>query len=180
MSAKTILTLEQFLQLPEDDLFHELDEGELLTMSPTKRRRGEVQWKLSALLAKYLENNPVCSAYPAETGFLLDRDPPIVRSPDIALVRAGRPHLGEADEFIQGAPDLAIEVISPSDAASSLLRKVKQYLRAGCQAVWVVYPEEQEVHVHQSRGVRVLQRDQSLEAPELLPGFSVAVRTLFE
>jgi Uma2 family endonuclease len=79
-----------------------------------------------------------------------------------------------------GAPDLAIEVASPGDTPPDLLRRVSQYLKAGSRVVWVVYPTAREVHVFEASGaVRVLRSGESLEAPELLPGFSLPLDELF-
>ena len=81
---------------------------------------------------------------------------------------------------IEGAPDLAIEVVSPNDSAKALNRKVNQYLRSGARAVWVFYPDTRQVDVHAAHGVRKLREGDVLEDRDLLPGFSAAVRRFFE
>ena len=181
MGAKTILSLREFEQLEDDGLFYELDEGELISMSPAKRKHGRIQHRIISLLDKYLDRKPLGEVYVSETGFLLSREPATVRAPDVAFVRAGQASEESPDGYIEGAPDLAVEVVSPSDSARSITRKVVQYLRHGGHTVWVVYPEAEEVHVFEASGSsRVLQGEQPLEAPDLLPGFSVTVRSLFE
>ena len=83
--------------------------------------------------------------------------------------------------FARGAPDLAVEIFSPSDNVRQLMRKVKQYFAAGCHTVWIVYPERREINVLEASGAdRLLTVADTLEAPDLLPGFSVPVATLFE
>jgi Uma2 family endonuclease len=102
-----------------------------------------------------------------------------VRAPDVSFVRAKRASALDLKKRFECAPDLAIEVISPSETAAEIAHKVRQYLQAG-SAVWVVYPEDRTVHVFEtSKNARVLEADDLLEAPTLLPGFSVRVSELF-
>jgi Uma2 family endonuclease len=83
--------------------------------------------------------------------------------------------------FAKGAPDLAVEIFSPSDSVRQLMRKVKQYFAAGTHTVWIVYPESQEMQILESTGAdRLLQGGDPVEAPDLLPGFSVPLRQFFE
>ena len=83
--------------------------------------------------------------------------------------------------FANGAPDLAVEKFSPTDSVPQLMRKVKQYFAAGCHTVWIVYPASQEVHVLEANGRdHILHIGDTVEAPELLPGFSVSVAEFFE
>ncbi len=83
--------------------------------------------------------------------------------------------------WVKGAPDLAVEIFSPEDSVRQLMRKVKQYFAAGCHTVWIVYPETQEVQALEATGSdRLLTGDDTLEAPELLPGFSVQISEFFE
>jgi Uma2 family endonuclease len=104
-----------------------------------------------------------------------------LRAPDVAFLRADRCTQEGPDDYLKGAPDLAVEVVSPSDTARYITRKVAQYLRHGGHTVWVVYPEAEEVHVFEASGShRVLRAGQLLEAPELLPGFSVPLERLFQ
>ena len=74
-----------------------------------------------------------------------------------------------------------MEIFSPSDSVRQLMRKVKQYFAAGCHTVWTVYPERREINVLEASGAdHLLQGDDLLEAPELLPGFSARAADLFE
>ena len=83
--------------------------------------------------------------------------------------------------FGKGAPDLAVEIFSPSDNVRQLMRKVKQYFAAGCHTVWIVYPEPKEVQILDASGAdRLFRVGDSLEAPELLPGLSIPVAVIFE
>lgn len=180
MATKTILSLEQFEQLPDDGLLHELDEGDLVVMPPPKPRHGTVLLTLGNLLKEFLRKTPAGSVT-TQIGFLLKQEPATVRAPDVAFLRGTRAQLALSNEYIEGAPDLAVEIVSPSDSASQMMRKVNQYLRSGGHTVWVVYPESRQAHVFEAAGTsRVLGEDQTLDAPNLLPGFSVPVKNLFE
>ena len=180
MGTKTVLSLREFEQLADDGMPHELDEGELLTNSPAKKRHGQIQTRIFFELGRFLLQTPLGQVYVAPTGFLLQREPATLRVPDVSFLTAERAARPSSDDWLEGAPDLAVEVVSPSDTASYVLRKVWQYLRFGSRMVWLVYPDTEEVHVYEgSGGVRILHGDQALEAPGLLPGFSLPVRNLF-
>jgi len=181
MGAGTIVSLQEFERLAaEDGAFYELDEGEVIAMSAVRRKHGKVQNTIVFLLNLWQEEHRGGAVYEAETGFLLGDDPPTVRVPDAAFVRAER-DFESPEGYVLGAPDLAVEVVSPTDSASYLMRKVRQYLKHGGHTVWLVYPDSREVQVFEVSGaVRVVSEGQMLEAPELLPGFSVPVARLFE
>jgi len=181
MGAGTIVSLQEFERLAaEEGTFYELDEGEIIAMSAGRRQHGKVQNTIGFLLNLWLAEHRGGAVYQAETGFLLGDDPPTVRVPDAAFVHAER-DLESPEGYVLGAPDLAVEVVSPTDSASYLVRKVRQYLKHGGHTVWVVYPETREVHVFEASGaIRVVGEEQVLEAPELLPGFAVPVARLFE
>jgi len=115
----------------------------------------------------------------AETGFLLARDPDTVRAPDLAFVRAERappPSRG----YYPGAPDLAVEVLSPDDRPAYVRDKVGEWLEAGALAVWVVGPQRRTVAVHRTgEEPRLLDETETLRGGEPLPGFVLRVRDLF-
>jgi len=175
MATKTLLTLEQFEQLPDDGMRHELDEGELISMPPTFGLHGMIQSKMDRLLGNYAERKSL-GIVVVETGFRLSSD--ILRAPDIAFIKAERARTLDMERRFEGAPDLAVEIISPSETAADIAHKVGQYLRAGA-VVWVVYPKDRAVHVFESKSARILEAEDLLEAPALLPGFSVRVSELF-
>jgi len=86
----------------------------------------------------------------------------------------------DLDRRIQGAPTLVIEVVSPTDTAEEMRRKVQQYLAAGARAVWVGYPKTREVEVFRADGARLVRHENEvLEEPDLLPGLSLEVKTMF-
>lgn len=180
MSSKTLLTAAELEQMPDDDSVQiELDEGELITMPPAGEEHGYCDAKITFILTGFVEQHRLGRVYGADTGFRLRDD--TVRAPDVAFVRRERVESLRSKGFGKGAPDLAVEIFSPSDNVRQLMRKVKQYFAAGCHTVWIVYPDRQEVQVLDSSGTdRLLHVGDVIEAPELLPGFSAPVSAFFE
>ena len=179
MSTKTLLTADDLARMPDDDSVQiELDEGELITMPLAGGEHGYIAGEIGTELWRYVKKYKLGRAY-GRTGFRLSLD--TVRAPDVAFVRKERIEAIHSQGFAKGAPDLAVEVFSPSNSVRQLRRKVKQYLAAGCHTVWVLYPKRKQVDVHEGSGViRTVSWKEVLEAPELLPGFSVKVAELFE
>jgi Uma2 family endonuclease len=179
MPTKTLLTIEQFDQLPEKEgVLYELNDGEVVTMTVPIPRHNRVRDRIARLMAIFVEEHKLGEVF-SETGYQLA--PETVRVPDVSFMRADRSSQIDPDRYIQGAPTLAIEVVSPNDTVMELKRKVKQYLAAGCTAVWVVNPEFLEVEVFRSDGSRfVRSRHETLEDAEVLPGFSLDLKTVFK
>lgn len=114
-----------------------------------------------------------------DVGFVLrlSGDPERVRAPDVAFVSAGRLPEG----FLDGAPDLAVEVLSPSDDPVDVQQKVRDYLEAGAHLVWVVAPSAQAVTVDRADGsARLLREWEALEGEDALPGLRIPLAELFE
>jgi Uma2 family endonuclease len=116
-----------------------------------------------------------------EVGFVLEHDPDTVRAPDVAFVTAARvPDATSRGKYFDGAPDLAVEVVSPGDTAAEVLEKVQEYLAAGCQMVWVIESKTRTVVSYRPDGsAKVLREDDQLSGEDVLPGFSVPVRRVF-
>jgi Uma2 family endonuclease len=183
MATKTLFTLEQFDALPDDGFKHELNKGELVTMTLPMPRHNRVVKRILLLMERYLAQNPVGEIFIPDTPFLLSPpgEPVTLRGPDLAYLSRERVEQIDETERIQGAAELTIEVVSPSDTPHELLQKTAQYLAAGGQMVWVVYPEEHEVRVFEASGaIRILGGQGTIEAPALLPGFSARVAEFFE
>jgi len=177
-SAKTLLTADELEQMPDvDSVLTELDEGELIEMPPAGRRHGRTEIRIATILETFTRSNKLGLVYASDTGFRLTDD--TVRAPDVSFVRQSRIQGG--DGYYQGAPDLAVEIYSPSDRVRQLMRKVKQYFAAGTHTIWIVYPETREVQILEATGTdRLLTGDDLLEATELLPGFSVPIAEFFD
>lgn len=174
------LTLEQFERLPEEDEFRvELVRGRLVREPGPGLRHGRIVVRLARILDRYAEETGTGFVV-AEAGFLLAEEPPTVRLPDVAFL-AGTPPQEDPDAFSSRAPDLAIEVLSPSNSAAEILEKVADYLRSGSRLVWVLDPKAESVTIYRPRGdVRVVEVGGLLEGEDVLPGFRVEVTDLFE
>jgi Uma2 family endonuclease len=156
----------------------ELDEGELIRMPPAGMEHGDCGIEIAFLLKAFVKKHDLGKVYGADTGFKLSDD--TVRVPDVAFVRKERLAAVHGKGFGKGAPDLAIEIFSPSDSVRQLMRKVKQYFAAGCHTVWIVYPDRREIQVLEATGAdRLLSSGDTIEAPELLPGFAAPVAPIF-
>ena len=176
MTPKTLMSVEEFAALPDDGMKHELNEGELITMPPPNPRHGHCQARLVAALHEFVASRNLGRVF-TESGYRLTAR--TVRGPDVSFVQKSR--LQDPDEYFGGAPDLAIEIVSPGDDAADLRDKVKQYLDAGGSAVWVIYPRAKQIEVYApGNRTSLLGLDDALEAPELLPGFRLPLRELLE
>jgi Uma2 family endonuclease len=181
MSTKTLITAEDLLEMP-DAKYCELVEGELVEKMPAQDQRGAVAVELIGLLYNYLGRNPVGILTTAEVGYVVRRDPDTVRSPDVGFVSRERiPAAGRPQGFWPFAPDLAIEIVSPSNRYGAILRKVGEYLDAGARMVWVAVPRTRSVTIYTpDLEPVVLHEDDTLDGGAVLPGFSVRVGDLFE
>lgn len=180
MSAKTLMSVEDFDRLEEpDELSYELDEGELVVTTKPRPLHNRIVAKLDFEIRTYLKSHPIGEAFNTDSLFVLG--PSTKRAADVSFIRAERAKQIDPNTDIPGAPDLATEVLSPNDTASQVRRKVRQYLTAGAQCVWVVYPETREVELWRepARPQVILQHADLLEAPDLLPGFAVRIGDLF-
>lgn len=173
------LSLEEFSRLPRGQERHELSAGELITMPPPKSLHTVVALVVLEILQAYLKRNPFGRAIP-ETGYVLSRNPLTIRQPDISVLSKERIRSANPDDYFEGAPELAVEVVSPSDPAEDLQIKIDQYLGAGAKQVWVLYPKTKRIHLfYAGRSAKILDETETLEGGDLLPGFSVKVADLF-
>src|SRR5438045_2039030 len=143
------ITADELFNMPAGHERRELVKGELRTMAPSGFEHGTVVMKLARLLANYIEEHKLGLVLGAETGFRLSRNPDTVRGADVSFVAVSRiPASGPPVGFFEGAPDLAVEVVSPTDTAEEVEEKIDQYLAAGSRLVWVIYPRRRTVAVH--------------------------------
>ncbi len=172
------MSVAEFEKLPDDGNLHELDEGELIVMPRPGPRHGMVQAAVAGAL-RDATRAARSGIVMTECGFRLAPD--VVQAPDIALIREERRSQIAWDRYCEFGPDLAVEILSPDDNAGRLQRKINRYLAAGTSVVWVLDPDSITVTVYQKSGAfRTLTADDAIDIPELLPGFSIPVRALFE
>ena len=176
------ITAEQLYEMPDDGIRRELLRGFLVAEPVPVRLHGRTIANIASLLKTFVKSTRSGVVYAADTGFVLARDPDTVRGPDVAFVTDQRERLAGSDApYFPGAPDLAIEVLSPSERVKEVLGIVSDYLAAGSRLVWVVDPVREEVQVIRSPLTpRVLAADDVLDGEDVLPGFSARVSELFE
>jgi Uma2 family endonuclease len=181
MRTTTPVTADQLLRMPDDGYRYELIAGELRKTALAGWRHGATGGRLHGWLGHHIQERRLGRVFLANTGFLLARDPDTVRAPDIAFI--GKDHLpaSEPEEaFWPGAPDLAVEVVSPGDTLGEIDERVEMWLDAGARMVWVVNPEWRSVTVYRSAtDIKTLTEKDGLEGEEVVPGFLCRIRDIF-
>ena len=174
-------TASELYAMPDDGFRYELVKGELRKMSPSGWEHGEVVVNVTLLLAQYVKAHNLGACGGAETGFKIASDPDTVRAPDLSFVSRDRIPEGKARvKFFTGAPDLAVEVVSPGDTRKEVDEKVEDWLEAGAQAVWVINPKRRGVTVYRSMtDMTRLAEDDELDGGEVVPGFRCKVSEIF-
>ncbi|MGH7542510.1 MAG: Uma2 family endonuclease [Gemmatimonadota bacterium] len=180
--TERLLTIEEFERLPDDESRMELVRGRVVQEPPAGMDHGRLANAVAFFLTGYVRRHGLGEVFTADTGFVLFERPPTVRAPDVAFVARDRlPAPEESVGFGRLAPDLAVEVVSPSNTAVEILQKVEDYLDSGTRLVWVVEARRRSVTVYRSRDeIRLLQEGDELGGfDDVLPGFSVRVAELF-
>jgi Uma2 family endonuclease len=173
------MTAAELLYLSLPDKRTELVRGRLIVREPAGGRHGAVANLLAYRLTAHVETARAGRVYAAETGFTIGRDPDTVRAPDVAFVSAARLPATEPAGFLDGAPDLAVEVLSHPDRPGEVLQKVADWLTAGARLVWVVDTERGTARVYRADGTEtLLGADGILGGEEVLPGFLCPLREL--
>lgn len=180
-TTQQLMTAEDLWKLPNDGKRYELVKGELRTMAPAGFEHGSIGIRVATLLADHVRRRQLGVVVGPDTGFTLARDPDVVRAPDVSFVRESRiREVGVPKQFFPGAPDLAVEVLSPGDTVYEVEEKVNDLLAAGTMLVWVVNPRTRTVTVYRpGPQVSVLRQDAQLLGEDVIPGFACKVAELF-
>jgi Uma2 family endonuclease len=176
MTVTTLMSADELLRLPDDGGRYELVRGELKKMSPAGAEHGFVAWNIVHSLGSYVKTQRLGRMYIAEAGFRIARNPDTVLAPDAAFVRADR--VVPTDKYFEGAPDAAIEVVSPNDSYAEVQEKAAEWLRGGCRVVVVVDPKSRTVRVHRPGGSTDVTDTLAIE--DVVPGWTIALRDIFE
>jgi Uma2 family endonuclease len=179
--ATKAVTADELFMMSNDDFRYELVKGELVKMSPTGGKHGILTIRLGAALVQHVEANNLGEAFGAETGFILSTKPDTVRAPDVAFVSRERIPPGDFPEkFWPGAPDLAVEVLSPSDTLYGVEEKIEEYLEAGVKLVWIVNPKKRTITIYQPNiEPQILTEADTLDGRDVVPGFQYVLKRLF-
>ena len=181
MATTRLTTVEELERDGTPEGRYELIDGELIEMSPAGGDASFVGNTISFFLTGHVRSRGLGRVYNAEGGFVLFPSRALVRAADVAFVRADRlPSKEEHRRLLRLAPDLVVEVISPSDRMDDVLAKVETWLAAGVRLLWLVDPDRRTVAVYEpGREPRALGEGDELDGGEVLPDFRVAVAELF-
>ena len=180
-TEQKVWTDEAFMALPKDGHRYELVSGELIDMGNSGMEHGGIGSFLGGLLAICVRQHKLGFVCDSSTAFTLKTGNK--RSPDVSFVSKERlkglkrPPRG----FFQGSPDLAVEILSPSNTVEEIHTKIVEYFENGTRLIWVIHPDEKYVLVyHAPEPDRLLRPQDSLEGGAIIPGFSMSVAELFE
>ncbi|MDB5350958.1 MAG: hypothetical protein JWN86_2205 [Planctomycetota bacterium] len=176
------MTADEFLVYPfEPGTRHELVRGEVRSLELPGGKHGRVALKAGRLIGNFVESRMLGYSYAAETGFVIERDPDTVRAPDVSFVRVDRlPEVLDDEKFLPFAPDLAVEVASPTDRPGEIAEKTDRWLTAGTRMVWNLYPRSATATIHRPGTPPVtLSAEDEIDGGDVLPGFRCCVGELF-
>ncbi|SPF50997.1 conserved hypothetical protein [Candidatus Sulfopaludibacter sp. SbA4] len=176
-TTTTHLTIDDFERLPAEEAGnYELVDGELVPVSGNNPNNNAIRDLLIERIRPFVLEHGLGKAY-AEQEYDFNGN---VHAPDVSFFRPDkRPLLNSFKRVQRFVPDLAIEVVSPNDTFAEVLRKKDRYRRCGTEEVWLISPDSREVLVYSARGDRILREDAVL-ATDLIPGFEIPVKMLFE
>ncbi len=185
-SQKTLLTADDFYHFCcKSEGRYELVQGEVVKLAPVNEQHGNAAFNISGAFHFYSRSHGIGRGA-VETGYRLRENPDTVRGPDVSFNLDSRPRLTLPQPgFIPGAPDIAVEVVSPSNTLAEMERKVREYIEAGSLRVWLVYPAttatQGRVTVYRSDGATLTYTgDDTITDEELLPGFSLPLTEIFD
>ncbi len=178
----TLLTADEFLHLPDGGAATELVRGRIVEMNRPYTSHGYLTMRAAFLIQQYLQQHDIGRVGGADAGVVTERDPDTVRGPDVAFYSYERIPRGPLPPgYWPSAPELVLEIRSADDRWKDIIRKAGEYLSAGVITVAVADPETQRIHLFfADREATVLNSDDQLTFSDILPGFSVPVKKLFE
>ena len=181
MATQTrLVTAEELFNMPDDGYRYELVRGELRKMAPPGQYHGEYAGTVLTSLHVHVRTNNLGKTY-TEIGFLIETDPDHVLAPDVSFISHEKLEtIGEGPGYFAAAPDLAIEVISPSDRLTRVNEKVQDWLNAGTRMVIVVNPRRRDATIHlPGEDPITLTEDDTLDGGDVVPGWTMPVKEIF-
>jgi Uma2 family endonuclease len=183
MSPATLPLEPTSLPSPLDEPLYEVVDGQIEELPPMGALASNIASRLQSRLGTYAEDNRLGRVV-TEMLFVLDEAKDLKRRPDVAFVSYGRWPKSTSvpdTEAWPVVPELAIEVISPTNTAEKTVEKIGEYFQADCRRVWVVYPKAKEVYAYESSTQNtILTIQDSLDGASILPGFRLPLASLFE
>ncbi|PYO91066.1 MAG: Uma2 family endonuclease [Gemmatimonadetes bacterium] len=174
-----LMTAEELLYTNVPNKRTELVRGRLIVHEPPGGRHGNITAMLGARLWQHVDLTAAGALFVGDTGFTLSRNPDTVRGPDIAFVHRERVPDPIPSTFLEFAPDLVVEILSPTDRPGEVLAKVGEWLDAGARLVWVIDPERRLARIYRADGTeQVLEETGRLLGEDILPGFSCPLASI--
>lgn len=179
-TSTALMTAEELMDLPDDDLRHELINGELITMPLPKLPHGRIEARLGAPLTQFILDHDLGEVF-ANSGFQLTWNPDTVVGPDISFVSKERlEQTADVQGYWQGPPDLAIEIYSPGYRPGKVRDRISRLFSVGTKQVWIVHLKDSTVAVYRSESdITTFSGSDYLEAQDLLPGFRISLERIF-
>lgn len=179
--AKAKYTADDLWNWPQDGMRHELINGEVTTMAPSGGEHGIAVSDIGILAGSFVRSRRLGVTMGAETGFIVSRDPDTVLAPDFAFVSTRRlPPKPYPSKYWPGVPDLAVEVISPSDRPKDVAAKAQTWVAAGASVVWVINTRQQTITVYAPDAQpQVLSAGDILNGGDVLPGLTLPLGEIF-
>lgn len=176
-----LMTVDEYARLPDDGRKTELVRGKVVEMPQPKPQHGYLCGRVSRLLGNFVEERGLGRVLTNDAGIVTERNPDTVRGADVAYYSYQRLPKGPLPKsYLEVAPELAIEIRSPDDRWTNIRKKVAEYLTIGVITVVVVDLEPKKVHVYSAdREDEALSGNDVLTLPEVLPGFSLPLPTMF-
>jgi Uma2 family endonuclease len=176
----TLITGEELARIPDLEPC-ELIDGLIVPMYPTGDDHGAYELNVGAEVRDYVKSHQLGKVRVGEVGIYIKRNPDTVRAADVVFLTNERYAQKTKSAFLEVAPDLVAEIMSPNDSFSEVNQKLRDYFSIGVRLVWVLEPGEQRVYAYRSlTDVRDFGPDDLLPGDDVLPGFRVKVATLFE
>ncbi len=183
----TLITIKDIENMETNGVIREIVDGQWVNVTEEKMAgelHGAIATNLIIALGSYVKAHQLGRVYPADTTYILEGDEhgvQLMRLPDVSFVSVGRVKTQDRETYYQLAPDLAIEIISPSERAVDIRAKLNDYLHAGVRQVWQVYPSTQELIVNLADGtVHTYTIGQTIPGADVLPGLELPVANIFE
>ncbi len=179
LTTETLITGEALAEMGDIGRC-ELVEGEIVMKSPTGWRHGKYERRLGQWLGEFVDEHALGEVMVGEVGFYTRRNPDTVRGADVIFISNERLAQVKSASFLDVAPELVVEVMSPDDRWSEVKQKIREYFAAGVNLVWVADPADKTVSVYRAlTEVSLLAETDTLNGEEILPGFSAAIAALF-
>jgi len=177
---KKLITGDEFFDMP-GDAWDELVEGEIFRMSPPGYLHGKIEVRFITLLNNFVNAHQLGDVIGGEAGIYTHREPDSIRGVDVAFVSHQQMERAQSVTYLDVAPELIVEIMSPNDRWSDIMDKLEEYFAIGVKLVWVADPQRQEVLVYRSLvDVERLTPEDELKGDDVLPGFSAPVSELLQ